>query len=532
MNVSTKKTTYLLSLFFITFMIFSCSDDDKSRVLDSDNDGVANNIDNCINTANPNQEDIDGDGIGDVCDTINNLDTDNDGINNETDNCPNIANPNQEDIDGDGIGDVCDAINDIDLDNDGVLNEQDNCPNTANPNQEDINGNGIGDICEVSQPLAICQNGFAGQYPCDGYDLMGHIPINVLASTQGNPEGSDIWGWTDPTTGKEYAIVGTTNSTAFVDVTDPINPEFLGRVNTNAGTNFWRDVKVYNNHAFIVADVVGNHGMQVFDLTRLRNVANPPQTFNADAIFNGVGSCHNIVINETEAVAYLVGCTSTNGGGPIFVDISNPTNPTFINDYTEAGYTHDAQVVTYNGPDMDYTGREIYIGSNGNTDKVVILDVTDKNNVVLISDFTYPQTAYAHQGWFTDDQRYFILGDEQDEQNFGFNSKTIIFDFNDLDNPILSSTYLGTTPAIDHNGYVKGDEFFLANYRAGLRVLDISNISSTTNPMTEIGYFDTYPSSNSANFNGVWSVYPYFASGNIMIGDIEGGLFIIRKSGT
>ena len=270
--------------------------------------------------------------------------------------------------------------------------------------------------------------------------------------------------------------------------------------------------------------------MQVFNLTKLRTVANPPEDFTVDAVYTGVGSCHNIVINESEGVAYLVGCNSTNGGGPIFVDISNPTNPTFLGDYTAGGYSHDAQVITYSGPDTDYTGKQIYIGSNGNTDKVIILDVTDKTNVIPISDFTYPQNDYPHQGWFTDDHTYFILGDELDEQEFGFNSKTLIFNLTDLDNPTLLSTYLGPTPAIDHNGYVMGNEYYLANYRAGMRIIDITNIAATTNAMTETAFFDTFPSSDSANFNGVWSIYPYFASGNIIISDIEGGLFIVRKS--
>lgn len=415
-----------------------------------------------------------------------------------------------------------------DTDNDGIPDDFDNCVAIANPDQLDTDGDGIGDLCE-NQPLYPCENGMAGDYPCNGIDLLAVISAETLGGNS-NAEGSDIWGWTDPTNNNEYAIIGLTNSTAFIDITDPVNPVFLGRLNSNAGTNYWRDVKVYNDHAFIVADNVGAHGMQVFDLTKLRTVTNTPETFTADAIYTGVGSCHNIVINESEGVAYLVGCNSTNGGGPIFVDISNPTNPTLLGDYTAGGYSHDAQVVTYNGPDTDYTGKQIYVGSNGNTDKVVILDVTDKNNVIPISDFTYPQTAYAHQGWFTDDHAYFILGDEIDEQNFGFNTKTLIFDFTDLDNPSLSSTYLGPTAAIDHNGYVKGNEYYLANYRAGMRILDISNISASTNAMTETAFFDTFPSSNSANFNGVWSVYPYFASGNIIISDIEGGLFIVRKS--
>ena len=72
----------------------------------------------------------------------------------------------------------------------------------------------------------------------------------------------------------------------------------------------------------------------------------------------------------------------------------------------------------------------------------------------------------------------------------------------------------------------------MASYRAGMRVLDISNIGGTDKQLTEIGYFDTYPQNNETNFNGAWSVYPYFTSGNIIINDIERGLFVIRKSET
>jgi len=318
-----------------------------------------------------------------------------------------------------------------------------------------------------------------------------------LATTLGNEEGSDIWGWTDPMDGKEYAIFGATNSTAFVDVTDPVNPIFLGRIETaNGNTSFWRDIKVYNNHAYIVADIVGNHGMQVFDLTILRNGVDPDLS-----------------------------------GGPIFIDISNPNAPTVSGRFPDEGYTHDAQVITYNGPDATYVGQEILAASNGGSnDRIVFLDVTDKANPQFISEINYPNPGYAHQGWFTEDHQYFIFGDEQDEQNFGSNTKTFVFDVTDLDNPSLNYTYTGPTAAIDHNGYVKGDEFFLANYRAGVRILDITNIASTTNAMTEIGYFDTYPSSNGTAFNGVWSIYPYFASGNIIVSDIERGLFVLRAS--
>ncbi len=381
-------------------------------------------------------------------------------------------------------------------------------------------------ISSYSQTL--CVAGFAGEYPCNDYDLLSNLPVSTLANTSGTPEGSDVWGWTDPTTGKEYAIAAMTNSTAFVDVTDPINPIYLGRIDTNGGTSFWRDVKIYGNFAFIVADNVGSHGMQVFDLTRLRSVSTP-ETFTTDAVYSDVTSCHNIVINETSGIAYLVDCKNV-GRGIHFVDISDPLNPINLGNYNSEGVTHDAQVVTYSGPDSDYTGKEILIGSNET--KVVILDITDKSNVIKITDLFYPQIGYTHQGWFTDDQRYFLLGDESDEQSFGINTRTIVFDFQDLDNPVLASTYSGPSSAIDHNGYVKGTTFFMASYRAGMRVLDISNIGGVGDHLSEIGYFDTFPANDGTAFNGAWSVYPYFASGNIIVNDIERGLFVVRKSGT
>lgn len=380
---------------------------------------------------------------------------------------------------------------------------------------------------KIMSSQTICENGFAGIYPCNGIDLLSHIPISTLANPIGNPEGSDIWGWTDPLTGKEYALVGLTNSTAFVDISDPINPIFLGRLNSSTFDSVWRDIKVYNDHAFIVSDNNGPHGMQVFDLTRLRSVANPPETFLADAVYTGVGSSHNVVINESQPYAYLVG-SDFFSGGPAIIDISDPLNPFYIAGYSGDGYTHDAQVVTYAGPDTDYTGREIYIGSNET--KVVILDVTDKNNIIKISEVTYPQIGYTHQGWLTDDHRYFLLGDETDEIDFGLNTRTIIFDFTNLDFPIQRSIYSGSTTSIDHNGYVLGNEFYLASYSSGMRIMDISNIQSTTDPMTEIAFFDSYPENDFLNFDGAWSIYPFFSSGNIVIGDTAGGLFVVRKS--
>lgn len=383
----------------------------------------------------------------------------------------------------------------------------------------------------LSTPLVAqtpCSNGMAGPYPCEGLDLQSFISLSDMNAERGN----DSWGWTDPQSGKEYALMGLNNGTAFIDISNPTNPIYLGKLPTTNdfldGGQIWRDIKVYQNHAFIVSEIQ-NHGMQVFDLTRLRNVTNPPQTFNEDAIYNGFGRCHNIIINEETGFAYAAG-TSSFSGGPYFINIQNPTNPIAAGGFSFDNYSHDAQVVIYNGPDTEHVGKEIYFGCHGDSfaddDLVSIVDVSNKNNPISLSTAMYDNLGYTHQGWLTEDQRYFIVGDETDEIGIGFNTKTIVLDVSDLDNPVVSFEYSGTTSAIDHNGYVNEDKYYLSNYTAGLRVLDITSIENET--MTEVAFFDTFPESNEASGGGAWSVYPYFTSNNIVISDITRGFFLVR----
>ena len=294
-------------------------------------------------------------------------------------------------------------------------------------------------ICNLNAQLFECIGdetagiGTAGPYLCNGYDLMAQITLTEfdaaldLGPATPPSTGSDSWGWTDPDTGNEYAIVGLSNGTAFIDISNPVNPEHLGTLPTQTFNSSWRDVKVYNNHAFIVSEAA-NHGMQVFDLTKLRNV-NISTFLFADAVYSEFGNAHNIVINEDSGYAYAVG-TNTFNGGPHFINIQDPQNPVAAGGFAMDDYSHDAQVVTYNGPDTEHVGKEILIGSNASI--VSIVDISDKSNPVSISTTSYGQVGYTHQGWFTEDQRYFILGDEVDEQSFGNNTRTLIFDFSDL----------------------------------------------------------------------------------------------------
>lgn len=362
-----------------------------------------------------------------------------------------------------------------------------------------------------------CIGGTADGFPCLNVDFLHQLTPAELGGSSGN----DIWGWTDPLTGNEYALMGLNNGTAFVDVTDPEHPEFLGTLPTHTSSSSWRDVKVFSDHAFIVSEASG-HGMQVFDLTQLRSVTSPPATFSNTAHYDDFGNAHNIVINEDTGFAYGVG-TSDCSGGLHMVDIQDPLNPTFAGCFSADGYTHDAQCVIYTGPDTDHQGQEICF--NSNEDTLTIVDVTNKAAPVQLSRTGYTGTGYTHQGWLTEDQVYFLLDDELDEGNFGHNTRTYIVDVTDLDAPQFR-TWTGGISASDHNQYVKGQFTYQANYRGGLRILDITDIANGN--LTEVAYFDVVPGSDSSGFSGAWSVYPYFDSGTVIVSSIEGGLFVLR----
>ena len=378
---------------------------------------------------------------------------------------------------------------------------------------------------------APCVGGLAADfYPCNNVDLAAFMPLADIGGDRANSAANDIWGWTDPDTGKEYAIVGRVFGTSFVDISIPTAPVYLGDLVTHgAFGSSWRDIKVYNNHAFIVSEANG-HGMQVFDLTQLRGVESPPVAFSETAHYNGMRSAHNIVINEDSGFAYIVGVSGKKScsGGLHMVDISDPLNPSFAGCYSGDGYTHDAQCVIYQGADPDHVGKEICF--NGNEDTLTIVDVTNKANPMLISSTGYAGSGYTHQGWLTPDHGSFVLDDELDELDFGHNTRTRFWDLSDLDDPSVDHYFVGETAAIDHNLYTRGDCAFEANYRAGLRILDISTAADLSPDINEVAFFDIYPSSNAAAFNGAWSNYPYFPSGTVVVSGIEQGLFVLTPN--
>jgi choice-of-anchor B domain-containing protein len=400
---------------------------------------------------------------------------------------------------------------------------------------------------QSSTPPQQCVNGMAGPYPCQNVDLESAIPLPILGGANGN----DVWGWTDPVPdpddGKrhEYALMGTGFSTGFVDVTDPQKPVLVGRLPTRGFPDFilWRDIKVDGNYAFIVSELTGS-GLQVFDLTRLRN-GSPSTIYNSDAVYDEFSWAHNIGINTETDTAYVVGSDTCENdeeaGGLHMVDISDPLNPTFAGcaviddadgseDTESNNYVHDVECVIYQGPDADYTDREICFGSNENV--VAIYDVTDRANPRVVSLREYPTAAYTHQGWLTEDQRYFLFGDELDEQDGTVdNTTTYIMPADDLDAPGEPKAFAHSTRSIDHNLFIRGQQVYESNYTAGLRVLEFDEQSLAAGQLREVGFFDVVPGVDVPEFAGTWSNYPFFESGIVVVSVIENqrdGLFVLR----
>ncbi len=396
-----------------------------------------------------------------------------------------------------------------------------------------------GEFASVSGGMVQCKDGSSGEFPCANVNMISFLTREEVGARRGI-QVNDVWGWEDPETGNEYALVGRTDGTSFIDLSNPDQPRYIGDLpmTSSANPSIWRDIKVYRDHAFIVSDGAGAHHMQIFDLRQLREITftDSPVEFSATAIYDEIYSAHNIVINEESGFAYTVGNSSggiTCGGALHMIDIRDPVNPTFAGCHNDprtgrrgSGATHDAQCVTYRGPDARYSGREICLSSNGTA--LLIVDVTDKSQPLTIAVADYPSVAYTHQGWLTEDQRYFFLNDEGDEASEVVHAtRTLILDLQELDDPTLAKEYFGPSNAIDHNLYIHGDIMYQTNYVEGLRVIDISN---PVEPV-EIGHFDTVPygPNNNSAVLGAWSNYPYFKSGVIVVTSGRQGVFFLKR---
>lgn len=357
------------------------------------------------------------------------------------------------------------------------------------------------------------EGGVAGMsFPSEGIALQSWITLQEFAPQ--NSQGNDCWGYTSPT-GRKYAIMGTSHGTGFAEVTNPAAAQVIGFIDGPEST--WRDIKTYDHYAYAVSEA--GQGIQVIDLS---DIDNGNVALVNTILAGGSAATHNVAINTDSG--YLYRCGGSGNGIRIYSLLEDPSSPAFVAEWPDR-YVHDAQIVTYTeGPNA---GREIAFLCSGFNNGWVetgidILDVTDKQNIELLSRYEYPNNVYSHQAWLSEDKNYLYLNDEQDEDQLGFTSTTRVINVANLAAPVQVNAYTNGSNAITHNLYTRGDLVFAANYRSGLRVYDVS---SPTTPV-EVAFFDTFPSDDAPNFNGLWSNYPFFNDGIVIGSDREKGLFV------
>jgi choice-of-anchor B domain-containing protein len=382
-------------------------------------------------------------------------------------------------------------------------------------------------------------NNVSGGFACQSIGLLSHLSLQDLRPQ--SSRGNDVWGYTDLNTGREYAIMGLQNGLAVVDVTNPEAPEQVGETAGSATT--WRDIKIYQlydsaaarwrAYAYATADNVGDF-LVILDLSSLPNGVERV-SYNSD-----FRAAHNLYMTNADYTfglaqttqAPLVGIAGAGigGGSHRLYTLENPRSPRLVSVST-GGYAHDMASFPVadarkNTQCVNAQSQAVcQVLSDFNEGTVDLWDITNPSAPQRLATQPYANAAYVHSGWWTEDGRYLLVHDELDEQNLGLNTTVRVFDMNNLRAPTLVGSWVGPTRAIDHNGFVKGNRHYVANYSEGLTVLDISNPRAPV----RVGYFDTYPASSGLGFVGAWGAYPFFASGTIAAADINSGLYLLRN---
>lgn len=374
---------------------------------------------------------------------------------------------------------------------------------------------GYSRCCELE-----CRDPAGPEYDASGVELMSRVPISSFPSA--SDPANDVWGYTSPS-GREYAIIGLTEGTGFVDLSDPYRPIVIADIPD--ARSEWSDMAVYGEYAYNVNENRDEGELQIIDLT---DIDNGTVTLVGSAV-GGLRSAHNIYVNPDSGHAYP--CGTNDHPGFMAFDLSDPANPIPVGVWNDH-YVHDLYVVNYDAcpiaPPDPRAGQPCEIAFAAAASAVYIVDVTTKSNMTTISTLTYPTVAYCHQCWLSEDRRYLFFNDELDEL-YGTvpSTRTYVADVQDLANPSLAHTYDHPGCWTDHNLIVQGDRVFNAHYAAGLRVLDAADPLN----LAEVAYFDTHPGDNAQGFEGVWGVY-VFPSGIILASDRERGLFVLCIEGT
>jgi choice-of-anchor B domain-containing protein len=387
-----------------------------------------------------------------------------------------------------------------------------------------------------------CVNGSAGQFACRNISLISQLPLSTFIGNHNS--ANDIWGHIDLNTGKEYALMGLQKGTAVIDISEPESPVVVDVI--SGQSSVWRDIKVYQfyhldsaswrAYAYVTTDNVSSEGIAIIDLSQLamNNVSLViKQSIDNSAhniYISGVDYGLNIATEGQTPLVHILGA-ERNGGAIRSYNLDNPellSSEFDANGMTRADYSHDATSLlvlderSSQCPNGDMDGCLVMVDFN--EQEIHLWDQTNPSIRNKLSSTTYQQADYIHSGWWTEDKNYIFVHDEGDEQQYGVNTTVQIFDITDLNEPRHVTAWRGPTAAVDHNGFVRGNRYYMSNYTRGLTILDISDPESPI----EAGFFDTYPTSNSNVFQGAWGTYPYLPSGLVLVSDSNTGLYILK----
>lgn len=382
---------------------------------------------------------------------------------------------------------------------------------------------------------APCENGSANGLACSGVDLLSHM---AFADISRRPAASnDIWGFTDLNTHREYAIIGFNSGTAVIDVSDSQNPIEVGFIDGQNAS--WRDIKVYqvydpagerwNAYAYVTTDG-SSDGLFVIDMTGLphsvRKANYSSDFFSAHNVYLA-GADFSTGIPLTGTAPHLIIAGSNLGNGQYRAySLADPLSPLFAGGAASPDYMHDAASLIVRDTRKDSqcvnASESCTVLLDFNESSIDIWDFTTPSSPSRLSQVPYSNSAYTHSGWASEDGQYMFVHDELDEQRFGLPTTLRVFSLANLTAPVQVGSWSGSTTAIDHNGFVRGNRYYMSNYSRGLTILDLTNPAAPV----AVGQLDTYPFTDSGSFAGAWGAYPYFPSGSIAISDIESGLYL------
>jgi choice-of-anchor B domain-containing protein len=311
---------------------------------------------------------------------------------------------------------------------------------------------------------------------------------------------SNIWGYVD-TLGNEYALVGTQEGMDIIDVTNPNNPQL--KFHVPGPNSIWREVRTHQKYAYVTTE--GGGGLRIVNLSYLPDSIQTRTWTGNNAIAGQLNTIHALHIDN--GFIYLYGSNLANGG-VIIASLADPWNPNYLGQYN-INYVHDGIV-----RNDTLWGAHIYQGYFS------AIDVSNKSNPIVLETHNTP-TNFTHNTWKSDDNQYLFTTDENS------NSFLTCYDVHDLQN-IKEMDRVQITPgsgSIVHNTYIKNDYAFTSWYTDGVVITDVSRPKN----MINVGHYDTSPFSGDG-FHGAWGVYAYLPSGNILVSDIEQGMFVLTPT--